>query len=80
MSTVPSESVHPTHMGTALGLCMGGSEILGGVLAPLASGFAADRIGLEAPLWGLLIFAVAGSLAALGLRETAPRLRPASVS
>jgi hypothetical protein len=54
---------------------MGGSEILGGVLAPLASGYAADRIGLQAPLWGLLVLAVAGSLAALGLRETAPRLR-----
>ncbi len=76
MSTVPSESVNAAHMGSALGLCMGGSEILGGVLAPLASGYAADRIGLQAPLWGLLAFAVAGSLAALGLRETAPRLRP----
>jgi MFS family permease len=75
MSTVPSESVDTAHIGTALGLCMGGSEILGGVLAPLASGYAADRIGLQAPLWGLLVLAVAGSLAALGLRETAPRLR-----
>ena len=74
MSTVPSESVAAAHMGSALGLCMGGSEILGGVLAPLAGGYAADRLGLEAPLWGLLLFAVAGSIAALGLRETAPRL------
>ena len=74
MSTVPSESVDAAHMGSALGLCMGGSEILGGVLAPLAGGIAADRLGLEAPLWGLLMFAVAGSIAALGLRETAPRL------
>ena len=80
MSTVPSESVNAAHIGTALGLCMGGSEILGGVLAPLAGGFSADHIGLEAPLWGLLMFAVAGSVAALGLRETAPRLRPAGVS
>jgi MFS transporter, ACS family, hexuronate transporter len=74
MSTVPSESVDAAHMGSALGLCMGGSEILGGVLAPLAGGYAADRLGLQAPLWGLLLFAVAGSIAALGLRETAPRL------
>ena len=45
-----------------------------GGLAPLAGGYAADRLGLQAPLWGLLLFAVAGSIAALGLRETAPRL------
>jgi ACS family hexuronate transporter-like MFS transporter len=72
MSTVPSESVDAAHMGAALGLCMGGSEILGGVLAPLASGYAADHIGLAAPLWGLLVFALIGCIAALGLRETAP--------
>ena len=75
MSTVPSESVDRAHIGSALGLCMGGSEILGGVLAPLGGGYAADHIGLEAPLWGLLAFALVGSVAALGLRETAPRIR-----
>jgi len=73
MSTVPTESVSAAHIGAALGLCMGGSEILGGVLAPLVSGYAADHIGLQAPLWGLLGFALVGCLAALGLRETAPR-------
>ncbi len=78
MSTVPSESVATAHIGSALGLCMGGSEILGGVLAPLGSGYAADRVGLQAPLWGLLLFAVIGSAAALGMRETAPRFRPAA--
>jgi ACS family hexuronate transporter-like MFS transporter len=76
MSTVPTESVSTAHIGSALGLCMGGSEILGGVLAPLASGYAADHMGLQAPLWGLLALAVAGSVAALGLRETAPHRRP----
>ncbi len=74
MSTVPAESVSAAHIGAALGICMGGSEILGGVLAPLASGYAADHIGLQAPLWGLLGFALVGCLAALGLRETAPRV------
>ncbi|HTC43980.1 MAG TPA: MFS transporter [Steroidobacteraceae bacterium] len=74
MSTVPAESVGGAHIGAALGLCMGGSEILGGVLAPLASGYAADHLGLKAPLWGLLAFAVTGCVAALGLRETAPQL------
>lgn len=73
MSTVPSESVGPANIGAALGLCMGGSEILGGVLAPSGSGYAADHLGLQAPLWGLLAFAVIGCIAALGIRETAPR-------
>ena len=72
MATIPAESVLPIHMGTALGLCMGGSEILGGVLAPLFSGYAADQVGLAAPLWVLLALAVVGTLAAWGLRETAP--------
>jgi ACS family hexuronate transporter-like MFS transporter len=76
MSTVPAESVDAAHIGAALGLCMGGSEILGGVLAPLVGGYAADHIGLQAPLWGLLVFAVAGCAAALGLRETAPKRAP----
>jgi fucose permease len=77
MSTVPSESVDAVHMGTALGLCMGGSEILGGVLAPTVSGYAADHVGLQGPLWGLLAFAAIGCMAALGLRETAPIARTA---
>jgi predicted MFS family arabinose efflux permease len=73
MATIPAESVNARHVGSALGLCMGGSEILGGVLAPLASGMAADRFGLHAALWVLLLLALVGSIAALGLRETAPR-------
>lgn len=76
MATVPAESVAPRLVGTAMGLCMGGSEIIGGVLAPLASGYAADRYGLQAPIWVLLALAVLGSVASLGLRETAPRRAP----
>jgi len=74
MATIPAESVDARHVGSALGLCMGGSEILGGVLAPLFSGMAADRFGLQAALWVLVLLAVLGACAALGLRETAPRL------
>jgi predicted MFS family arabinose efflux permease len=77
MATIPAESVNARHVGSALGLCMGGSEILGGVLAPLVSGVAADRFGLQAALWVLLLLALVGSIAALGLRETAPRFAAA---
>jgi ACS family hexuronate transporter-like MFS transporter len=74
MSIVPAESVGAMQIGSALGLCMGGSEILGGVLAPTVSGYAADHLGLQAPLYGLMIFAVIGGIAAMGLRETAPAI------
>ena len=78
MATVPSESVSAGHIATALGICMGSSEILGGVLSPVIAGYAADRYGLGAPLWIMLGLALASVLVALGVRETAPRLaRPA---
>ena len=74
MGTVPSESVSPRHMATALGICMGTGEILGGVLAPSLAGTVADRVGLQAPLWMMLGVTLAGALLAFGLRETAPRV------
>jgi predicted MFS family arabinose efflux permease len=74
MGTVPSESVSPRHMATALGICMGTGEILGGVLAPSLAGSIADRVGLQAPLWMMFGTTVAGALLAFGLRETAPRV------
>jgi predicted MFS family arabinose efflux permease len=72
MATVPSESVAPHHVATALGICMGTGEILGGVLAPSYAGSVADVVGLQAPLWMMLGVAVAAALLALGLKETAP--------
>lgn len=74
MATVPSESVAPHRVATALGLSMGSGEVLGGVLAPSLAGMAADANGLAAPLWIMLVLAVIGGLLAFGLRETAPRI------
>ena len=74
MAAVPSESVRPQHVATALGICMGTGEIIGGVLSPIISGYAADSFGLQAPLWIMLSLALTSALAALGLRETAPRV------
>ena len=73
MATVPSESVDRTHIATALGLCMGLGEIIGGAAAPFIAGYVADRVGLQAPLWIMTGLAVISGLLALGLRETAPR-------
>lgn len=74
MSTVPAESVAPANIATALGVCMGMGELLGGVLSPYIAGRAADDVGLAAPLWIMLGLAVAGCLVAVGVRETAPHL------
>jgi predicted MFS family arabinose efflux permease len=74
MATVPSESVHREHMATALGLCMGLSEFIGGALSPSIAGYFADQKGLQAPLWIMFGLTIAGGLLALGLRETAPRI------
>jgi len=74
MATVPSESVDPRKVATALGLCMGTGEILGGVLSPSLAGLAADAWGLGAPLWIMLGLCLSAGLLALGLEETAPRL------
>jgi ACS family hexuronate transporter-like MFS transporter len=72
MATIPSESVDPLHTATVLGLCMGTGEVLGGVLSPFAAGIAADRGGLQAPLWMMVGLTLIGGVLALGLRETAP--------
>ncbi len=74
MATVPAESVRAHHVASALGICMGTGEILGGVLSPAIAGYAADRVGLQAPLWMMLGLALVSALVALGLRETAPRV------
>jgi predicted MFS family arabinose efflux permease len=73
MATVPSESVAAGNAATVMGLRMGTAEILGGVLSPYVSGYAADRVGLSAPLWMMFGFAVVAGLLAIGIRETAPR-------
>jgi MFS transporter, ACS family, hexuronate transporter len=72
MATIPSDSVRPGLIATALSLTMGTSEILGGVLAPSIAGRVADAHGLAAPLWIVTGLAVATGVAALLLRETAP--------
>ncbi|HTQ99847.1 MAG TPA: MFS transporter [Candidatus Acidoferrum sp.] len=73
MATIPSESISESHVAAALGLCMGSSEILGGVLSPTIAGIAADKFGLQAPLWMLFLFSLVAGVLALGIRETAPK-------
>ncbi len=74
MATIPSESVDSAHVATALGLCMGLGEIIGGVAGPALAGIAADHQGLESPLWIMTGLTLLSGLLAMGLRETAPRI------
>jgi MFS family permease len=74
MATVPTESVGPRQVATAMGIVMGLGEILGGVFGPSLAGSLSDVYGLAAPCWLLAVLAVLGTLAALFLRETAPRI------
>ena len=74
MATVPTESVAPYQVATAMGLVMGVGEILGGVLSPFVAGWLSDIYGLQALLWFLIALAVLGGLTALFLRETPPRI------
>jgi MFS family permease len=61
-------------MASALGVCMGAGEIVGGVLSPSLAGYMADLVGLQAPLWMMFGLALIAGVVALGIRETAPRI------
>ena len=74
MATVPLESVAPHQAATAMGIVMGVGEIIGGVGAPFLAGALSDQYGLQAVCWLLAALAVIGAVAALFLRETAPRI------
>jgi MFS family permease len=72
MGTVPSETIPARYVATSLGMVVGLGEILGGVGAPAIAGRAADRYGLQAPVMIMAACAIAGTVLALFLRETAP--------
>jgi MFS family permease len=78
MATVPSETIKSGHIATALALVMATGEVFGGVLSPFFAGLAADRFGLEAPLWIICGFAVAAGAVATQLTDTAPIKRAAA--
>jgi MFS family permease len=47
-------------------------EVIGGTFGPVVAGNLADRFGLQAPMYMAIVCAVAATLLATGLRETAP--------
>lgn len=72
MGTVPSETIPARYVATSLGMTVGLGEILGGVSAPAIAGRAADLYGLQAPVIIMAVCAIAGTVLAMFLRETAP--------
>lgn len=81
MATVPSETIPPAYVATALGFIMGVGEIVGGVAGPGLAGLAADAFGPSTPMWIAAGLGVCAGLFCLMVEETAPRvvgaLRPA---
>ena len=72
MATIPSETVSPVYMATALAIVMGVGEICGGVGGPIVAGVVADVFGLAGAMWILVGLAAVSGLVALSLIETAP--------
>lgn len=73
MGIVPGEAVSRSLAATSMGLVVGIGEIIGGVLVPPAAGWLADQTSLAAPVIVLGVCAFCAGVAALFLKETAPR-------
>jgi len=73
LAVIPSESVAPARVATAVALSFSSAELLGGMCSPPIAGWAADNWGLRAPFYLDIACAVICALLALALRETAPR-------
>lgn len=72
MSTIPSESVAPKYVATAIGLIMAIGELIGGVAGSTLAGMSADRFGLSAPIFIALGCAIIAGLLSFFYYETAP--------
>jgi MFS family permease len=74
MATIPAESARPGQTALAIAWVQGVGEIVGGLLAPVLAGLAADRFGIINIVW--IAAACAGLATASGwfLAETRPAL------
>jgi MFS family permease len=74
MATVPSETIPPTHVATALGFIMGVGELAGGFAGPALAGIASDVFGPSSSMWIAATLCIFAGLLCLMLDETAPRV------
>jgi MFS family permease len=75
LAVIPSESVSPARVATAVAMSFSSAELLGGMCSPPIAGWAADTWGLRAPFYLDIALAIACGIVALALRETAPTRR-----
>jgi ACS family hexuronate transporter-like MFS transporter len=73
MGVVPGETVPRALAASSMGLVVCIGELVGGVGMPWVAGWVADRTSLAAPMTIAAICAGCGGVAALFLKETAPR-------
>lgn len=73
LATVPAESVNPALAGRTIALVIGVGEVVGGFVSPMVVGLSADAWGPQMPFVIASGCTLLALLAALGLRETAPR-------
>ncbi len=73
MGVVPGETVSRSLAASSMGLVVMVGELLGGVGMPWAAGRIADMTSLAAPMTVAAVCAFCGGVAALFLKETAPR-------
>lgn len=72
MANIPSETVPPKYLATALGMVMGIGEIFGGGVAPALAGMAIEPYGEAAPFYIAAVGAAVAFLLSFFLIETAP--------
>lgn len=72
MAIIPGESLPLRYVATAVAMTQLVGEIVGGTIAPSLAGFAADKWGLQAPMYIAFGGALVSGFIAFGLRETAP--------
>lgn len=73
VSIIPSETVPPNGLSTAIGLIIAVGVIVGGLAGPGAAGWVADHWGLRAALLLQVGYAVGALLSSLALIETRPK-------
>lgn len=72
MAVIPSETLPPRMIATALGAVMGIGEIVGGAIGPAVAGWAADIYGLQTPALIQIGCTLLATVLSLFLIETAP--------
>jgi MFS family permease len=73
MGVVPGETVSRSLAATSMGLVVCVGELIGGAAVPPMAGWIADRTSLAAPVIVVGVCAFCAGVAALFLKETAPR-------